>query len=123
MGNFERNHPVRARQLKRLTADNERLRTQIIALEVGGGQIQNDVVATNQRLQNEIEQLKVQRDRWINTCKSEHELAERLTTVLQSAAGALQYYTEVDYHENSDVQAGYGIEVLDEIGEVLDSKV
>lgn len=43
----------------------------------------------------------------------------KLRETLNACAGALTYYTEVDYDASSDVQAGYGIEVLDEIEEAL----
>lgn len=44
---------------------------------------------------------------------------ERLEGAINAAAGALTYYTAVEYDESSDVQAAYGIEVLDELAEAL----
>ena len=48
--------------INKLEAEIERLRKQIIALEVDGGQIQNDVVATNQQLRAENKSLRLQRE-------------------------------------------------------------
>lgn len=42
-----------------------------------------------------------------------------LRNLIESALGALQYYTEVEYADESDVQACYGLEVMDEIDETL----
>jgi len=75
---------------------------------------------------DEIESLTAERDKYKaeahlltderDALTAEGKIKDRLIT---AAVGALTYYTEVEYHENSDVQSGYGLEVLGEIEDAL----
>lgn len=85
----------------------------------------------SQRMLNGAREIQRLHDLHLERTKLTHKAlqdAERLQSrvevlegALNSAVGALNYYTDVNYDVSSDVQVGYGLAVLDDLAEAIDN--